>query len=132
MARLTTDRDADVRATGDVGTSKMTRAVNIALGVWLFISAFLWTHTEAQFTNTWLLGVAIAAIAFLTMATPAMRWVNAALAAWLIVSVFVLPTVSNGTFWNNLLVGLVSLIASVVPFATSQRTLRGHGPRTHA
>ena len=33
------------------------RIVNLVLGIWLFISAFVWPHSTAQMTNTWILGV---------------------------------------------------------------------------
>jgi hypothetical protein len=28
------------------------RVANIVLGIWLFLSAFLWLHSAAQMTNT--------------------------------------------------------------------------------
>jgi len=46
------------------------RIVNIVLGVWLFISAFLWPHTYAQMTNTWILGVLCVVFALVAMRVP--------------------------------------------------------------
>ena len=107
------------------------RGINVALGIWLFISAFLWLHTDAQFTNTWLIGLTIAVVAAVGFAVPQVRWVNTALAAWLIISVWALPTFAAATFWNNLLVGIASLIVSVMPIATEYggRTTRGFAGR---
>jgi hypothetical protein len=119
--------------TAGPGTEENTwaRGINVALGIWLFISAFLWLHTSAQFTNTWLVGLAIAVVAAVGFAVPQARWVNTALAAWLIISVWALPTLAAATFWNNLLVGIASLIVSVMPIATEYggRTTRGFAGR---
>lgn len=105
-------------------TNTWARGINVALGLWLFLSAFIWVHSGAQFTNTWLVGLGIAAVAAIGFAVPKIHWVNTALAAWLIISVFALPTLVGATFWNNLLVGIASFIVSLVPFATEQRTTR--------
>ena len=39
------------------------RAVNLFLGGWLCLSAFLWPHAPAQFWNTWLAGLCAVLIA---------------------------------------------------------------------
>lgn len=106
----TTTRPA---ATGN----SFARIGNIILGVGLFISAFLWEHTQAQFTNSWLVGLAIAAVATIGLFAPKARYANVVLAAWLIISVWALPTVSETTFWHNLLLGIVSLVLALVPSA---------------
>ena len=49
------------------------RTLNIALGVWLFISAFLWPHTSAQFTNTWICGALTVAFSLIAMRVPESR-----------------------------------------------------------
>ena len=126
----TTTRTTRMKTT-TTDTNKMARGINIALGVWLFISAFLWLHTDSQFTNTWLVGLGIAGVAAVGLGAPQIRWLNALLAAWLIVSVFALPTLMGGTFWNNLLVGVASLIVSLMPFATTQRRYGATHRTTH-
>src|SRR5690242_18444501 len=40
-----------------MSSNNMARGFTLLLGVWLFISAFIWQHTEAQMTNTWICGV---------------------------------------------------------------------------
>lgn len=95
--------------------NSFARIGNIILGVWLFLSAFLWFHSPAQFNNTWLVGLGMAAIAAIGLAVPQIRWVNVALAAWLIISVWALPIASAGTFWNNLLVGIAGFFVALVP-----------------
>lgn len=91
------------------------RIINVILGVWLFISAFVWPHTQAQMTNTWILGVLCVIFALVAMAVPWVRYLNTLLAIWLFISAWALPTVSVGTIWNNVLVAIAVFIVSLVP-----------------
>src|SRR5947209_2788584 len=95
--------------------SQQARYLNIAIGVWLFISAFVWRHSHAQFTNTWILGVVVAVIALIAVSVPAFRYVNTIAGAWLVVSGFALPRVNAGTTWNNVIVGIVVFLVSLMP-----------------
>jgi hypothetical protein len=91
------------------------RLVNIILGVWLFISAFIWPHTTAQMTNTWICGVLCVVFALVAMAVPVARYLNTLLAIWVFISAWALPTVSLGTIWNNVLCAIAIFIVSLVP-----------------
>src|SRR5580698_9645589 len=91
------------------------RIVNIVLGIWLFVSAFLWPHSYAQMTNTWIVGLLCIAFALIAMRVPEARYLNTALAVWLLVSVWVLPTISVATQWNNGLSAVVIFFASLLP-----------------
>ncbi len=91
------------------------RWLNVVLGVWLFISAFLWPHTVAQRTNTWILGVLCVIFALIAMSTPPARFLNTALSIWLFISVWALPHRNIGTMWNNALVAIVIFVLSLVP-----------------
>lgn len=91
------------------------RWVNIALGAWLFISAFIWPHTTSSATNTWIVGLAIVAAGIGAMYVPWFRWVNTALAIWLFFSTFAFPHVTTGTMWNNAIVAILVFIVSLVP-----------------
>lgn len=91
------------------------RIINVILGIWLFISAFVWAHTQAQMTNTWILGVLCVIFALVAMAVPWVRYLNTLLAIWLFISAWALPTVSVGTIWNNVLVAIAIFIVSLVP-----------------
>ena len=97
------------------GNYQAARVVNILLGVWLFISAFVWPHSQAQMTNTWILGVLCVIFALVAMALPWVRYLNTLLAIWLFISAWALPTVSVGTIWNNVLVAIAVFIVSLVP-----------------
>jgi hypothetical protein len=97
-----------------VNSNVVARGVNIALGLWLFLSAFVWPHTTAQMTNTWIVGLLVVAFAAISLRVPQARWVNTALAVWLFISVWALPT-TVPTFWNNLIIAVAVFIVSLVP-----------------
>ena len=95
---------------------RRARYLNIALGIWLVISAYLWPHSTAQLANVWISGLIVARCAAVALATPGIRFFNTAVGIWLILSPFVLPRVSTATSWNNVLVGsLITLVSLVGP-----------------
>jgi hypothetical protein len=98
------------------------RIINVVLGVWLFISAFVWPHTQAQMTNTWILGVLCVIFALVAMAVPWVRFLNTLLAIWLFISAWALPSTSAGTVWNNVLVAIAIFVVSLIPSGPEERT----------
>lgn len=87
--------------------------LNIMVGIWLFISTFLWRHSGAQFSNTWIMGAIVAVVGAVSLARPALRYLNTLAGAWLIISAFALPTIAAGTRWNNFLVGVIVVTLSL-------------------
>lgn len=87
------------------------------LGAWLFLSGFLWNHADVQRANAWAIGVLFVSVALVARAASRMRYVNTALAAWLLVSVWVLPHVTAVTRWNDGTVAVLVLALSLLPFA---------------
>lgn len=104
------------------------RALNVLLGAWLFISAFVWPHDTAQFTNSWILGVVCVAAGFIAMSVDKMRYLNTALSVWLFLSVFLLGTQSEATRWSNILVAVGIFVLSLTPSERLQ--LPAQTPRT--
>jgi hypothetical protein len=104
----------------DVGA--WPRWINLVLGVWLFVSAFIWPHTQASYTNTWILGVLITAVAVWALFVPAVRWANTALAVWLFISTLFIMHISTGTAWNNAIVAALVFIFSLMPSTTHLAT----------
>jgi hypothetical protein len=88
------------------------RLLNIGLGLWLFISGFLWTHSPGERYDAWVVGIAVVtgALAAIEGATWG-RHFNALCGLWLLVSAFFLSTPGGPTFWNHLILGV--LIGSV-------------------
>lgn len=106
--------------------ARVARIVNVVLGVWLFISAFIWQHTTPQRANTWILGVLCVVFALIAMSAPAVRWLNTILAIWLFISVWALPHAVLGTMWNNALVAIAVFLASLVPGRGEPRFAPSH------
>ncbi|KYG06598.1 hypothetical protein BE21_03130 [Sorangium cellulosum] len=100
------------------------RGINVALGIWLFISAFLWRHSQGQFTNAWVVGALCVLFALLAIWAPRARYVSALLAVWLFVSAWSIPALSAWTVWNSALVAIGILIASLVPAEVEVRGAR--------
>lgn len=92
-------------------------AANVVLGAWLFVSpwALKFATNQTAAWNAWAVGavMTVAALAALIAFQKWEEWVNAALAAWLIVSPFVLAFGAQATAtWNQVVVGvLVGILA---------------------
>lgn len=91
------------------------RWLELALALWLVLSAFLWQHTGAQFANTWIVGALVALAAAGALRFDDLRYINVGLSIWLIASVWMLPLASESTLWNNLLVGLILFVSTLTP-----------------
>jgi hypothetical protein len=104
------------------------RVVNLVVGFWLFVSAFLWQHSRAERLNAWIIGVVAVSAALAGLS--GRRWgrfVNVAAGGWLIVSSLV-PTISRLTFWNHMLVGLLLAMFGVAPSLAALRERRPVSP----
>ncbi len=106
--------------------SQWARGASVVLGVWLFISAFVWPHVAAQQTNTWILGVLFVIFALIAMQSPQVRYVNTVLSIWLFISVWALPHDNRGTMWNNALVAIAVFLLSLVPGMAERRVMARH------
>jgi len=104
------------------------RTLNVLLGIWLFISAFVWTHDASQLTNTWILGVLCVVFALVAMRVAQIRFLNTALAVWLFISAFAIPAQSRATVWNNALVAIAVFVISLMP--AERLRMPTHTPRT--
>jgi hypothetical protein len=114
---MTSQGPPSYRHVDDAAAEAVPRNANIVLGAWLFGSAFVWPHPGASFTNTWVVGVLILGFALGALAAPALRWANAALAVWLILTTSLLWPATPGTLWNNVIIGVLVFVLSSVPAA---------------
>ncbi len=103
-----------MRRRGSAEAEASPRLVNAALGVWLFISAFVWPNSGPQMTNTWVCGVLCVAFAITGMGVPRARYLNTALGVWLYVTAWALPTQHVATLWNNVLCAIAIFVLSLV------------------
>jgi hypothetical protein len=103
----------------------VSRVIEVALGLWLCASAFIWPHGGPQFLNALLIGAAIAGDAGMALAGhERARFGNRALAVWLFVSNLLLPQTSLPTSWNHALVAVVVFLLSMVPTIHAGRHAR--------
>jgi len=91
------------------------RMINVLLGGWLLISSFLWEHSSAQVTNSWLVGVAAVIVAAIAASVDGARYLNVLLAIWLFIAAFALPHASIGTVVNDIVVAVAMLAMSLLP-----------------
>jgi hypothetical protein len=96
--------------------------INVVLGSWLFVSAFLWAHSPAQQANTWVSGALCAAFALTAIALPWARYLNSVLAIWIFVSTWAMPVDRLGTLWHNALVAIAIFVVSLTPSGQSPNT----------
>jgi hypothetical protein len=94
----------------------VTRVIDVALGLWLCASAFVWPHGLPQFLNASVIGAMIAIDAGAALAGhERARMGNRALAVWLFLSNLVLPGTSLATAWNHAIVAVMVFLLSMVP-----------------
>jgi SPW repeat len=107
-----------VQPRGSSAQEVSTRLVNGMLGIWLFISAFVWPDSHVQATNTWICGVLCVVFAITGLGVPRARYLNTTLAVWLFVSAWMLPAERIMSVWNNVLCAIAIFVVSLVPSDT--------------
>ena len=91
-----------------------TRIFNALIGVWLFVTAFMWTHNRAEGTLTVVCGVLTFILAIASFYTLAARYATLVVAAALFVGALALPAYNRATVWNNVIVAVALLAASLL------------------
>jgi hypothetical protein len=89
------------------------RYASATLGLWLIISAYLWPHHEAQLANAWAVGLICICASLASSLLPRLRFLNAALALWLLASSFALPNLSTVTLLTSVAVAAAVLVLSL-------------------
>jgi len=102
------------------------RAMNLSVGFWLFLSAFLWPHGRPQTINAWVVGMLSVTFALAGLKQwPNARYANWVLGGWLIVSSFLLPGTRPLTAVNHVVFGAIMAALASLPRI-------GREPRTQA
>jgi len=95
----------------------MAAALDVVLGVWLFISPWVYgAYMKADAWNSWIIGVLIATLAIIRIATrvASVSWMNTILGVWVFASPWIYAyTANTGRFVNSLCVGLLVFILSM-------------------
>jgi hypothetical protein len=90
------------------------RATDVALGCWLFASAFVLPRGEAAGGNAWIVGMLIAVFGLWGIWAPAVRRVNTLAGVWLLSSAFFLPHLGVATRVHDVLIACAVLGLSLV------------------
>jgi hypothetical protein len=97
--------------------------LNLALAIWLFVSAFVMPHGPVTAWNAMIVGLLAAAFALLAYAAPGrpgLRHGTSVLAIWLVAAAMVLPHVS--------LVTILAEVAVAMGFAAVDLLVPVHRP----
>jgi hypothetical protein len=94
----------------------------MALGIWLVISAFAWTHMMGERANTWVLGLLIVLASLGAMYAPRVRFLTTLFAIWLFIATLVIPHSQSETLWNNCIVAVLVFVLSLIPSSAAITT----------
>jgi len=92
-----------------------TRINGVIVGLWIFVSAFLWHHSPRQFTLTWVTGALTVIFALAAMVRPMARHLNTLVALCLFIGTMIFRIESEATFWSNLIAAVVLVFISQMP-----------------
>src|SRR6185436_3742494 len=105
-----------VRAAREAKLESLARMTSIGMGGWLVVSAFLWRDSH-QSPSAGITGLLIALCSLLAwVKVPWLRLWNSAFAVWLFFSPILLPYRYPAMAVNEMLVSLVVLVCSFLPF----------------
>ena len=91
------------------------RYANMTLGLWLFVSAFVWPQTTASRLNTCIVGALVVVSATMATGIGLLRQLTSILALWLLSTTVLVYPANDITFWNNILVASAVLVFSLIP-----------------
>jgi hypothetical protein len=107
-----------------------TRIFNALLGIWLFVTAFMWPHTHFQFAITILAAILTFTLSIMSIYLRGARHLNVVVAIFLFLSSLSLHSLSHATTWNNAIVAIAIFVSALVdkgPGAVRrERELYGH------
>ncbi len=99
-----------------VGAAKPALTLNLLLGIWLFISPWVFGYySDPSAWDSWIVGALIAIFALIRMSNPGglpfFSWLNMLLGAWTIASPWIFSyTGETARFVNSLVIGSLVLI----------------------
>jgi hypothetical protein len=91
-----------------------SRIFNVLLGVWLFISAFAWRHSPAQFWAALICGAVTILLTLGTAYVPALRYVVAAFAVFLFVESLTAAAGFRRTAWHDAIIAIAIFVAALL------------------
>jgi hypothetical protein len=91
-----------------------TRIFTALIGMWLFVSAFMWPHSQAVGALTIICAVLTFLLAITSFYSLSLRYGNIVVAAVLFIGTLALPTMTRATVWNNVIVAVAILAAGLI------------------
>ena len=116
------------------GPIRMAAGVNFVLGLWLFVSQWVYgSYTNPNSWNSWIVGAIIAIFAAIRFnnagGLPIFSWVNVLLGAWTFASPWIFGYTGNtGRFINSLCVGVVVFVVALTAFSARPHAGMPHRP----
>lgn len=104
----------------------------VVLGVWLVVAPFILAYGHKGATaNELVVGILLAALAWVRLRSPVdawATWTSGVLGLWLVFSPFIFGYVHPATYWNQLGVGILIVIAALASVGDS---IRHHSHLAH-
>lgn len=91
------------------------RYANLALSLWLFLSAFLWPHSSFAFAASWMMGSFMAMNAFAAIWAPPARYFNVLLGGMSLAWQLTAASREPWTLVHGLLVSGLVIVLSFLP-----------------
>jgi hypothetical protein len=88
--------------------------ISVVLGLWTFVSIFMWPHGRAELIDTALVGTLICGVGAVSWYVRWVRWLNVLLGAWLCASTLAMSPVAPPTIWNALAVGSIVAVINAL------------------
>jgi len=104
------------------------------LGVWLFIAAFLNFSPAVNLWDNLIVGIIVAIAGFAMVKAKSWQgWTAGIVGLWLIVAAFI-PSLQahTGNLWNDLIVGVIFMIAGFAALGKSESTQTHTHTEAHA
>ena len=98
---------------------------NVVLGLWLVASSFLWEHSGAARASVLVAAAVTIAIGLLALRSPGAIALDLAVAAWLVLSVWLVPRDLHYGAWNAVMVaiglGILPIARALFPTPPAER-----------
>ena len=104
---------------------KSSSWVDVIVGIWLIIAAFALPHVAAATASDFVIGILLIAFSFWMLSsvqTQVPAVLNILCGIWLIIAPFVLAYRAAGPTWNDVVCGIIALIAAAAAMRTVPRT----------